>query len=49
MSIFYVNAEKDVEGNEYFDKFDFSKFVDGKSDTPEDTKLRIRKVVSGES
>lgn len=46
MSIFYINEEKDVEGKEFFDKYDFAKFIDGKSDVPEDTKERIRKVIA---
>lgn len=42
MSIFFINAEKDVQGNEWFNKYDFSKFVDSNSDTPEETLERIR-------
>ena len=46
MSIFYVNNEKDVEGNEYFDKFDLGKFIDGHSDAPEDAKQRVRIAIN---
>lgn len=49
MTIFYINSEKSVDGAEYLDKYDFAKFIDGKSDVPEDTKLRIRKVVTQEA
>ena len=49
MSIFFINAEKDVEGKEYFDKYDFGKFVDGKSDKPVETKARIRKAINQET
>lgn len=46
MTIFYINDEKTVEGKEFFDKYDLAKFIDGVSDVPEDTKQRVRIVVS---
>ena len=46
MSIFFIDAEKDIDGNEYFNKFDFAKFIDGSSDTPEDTKQRVRIAIN---
>lgn len=46
MTIFYINEEKTVEGKEYFDKYDLGKFIDGKSDVPEDIKQRIRQAVN---
>lgn len=45
MTIFYVNDEKNVEGKEYFDKYDLAKFIEGESDTPAITKERVRKAV----
>lgn len=48
MSIFYIDAEKTVEGQEYFDKYDLGKFIDGKSDVPEETKQRIRIAINQE-
>lgn len=48
MTIFYIKAEKDYEGNEYFNKYDLAKFIDGTSDTPAITKERVRKVVNTE-
>lgn len=44
MSIFYLDNEKNAN-RDFQDKFDLAKFIDGKSDTPEETKERIRKVV----
>lgn len=49
MSIFYINAEKDVEGNEYFDKYDLAKFIDMTSDVPAETKQRVRTVIKQEN
>lgn len=49
MSIFYVNQEKSIDGSEFFDKYDFAKFIDGKSDVPEETKTRVRLAISGNS
>ena len=46
MSIFYINAEKDVEGKEYFNKYDLGKFIDQTSDVPAETKQRVRIVVN---
>lgn len=46
MSIFYINEEKTVEGQEYFDKYDLAKFIDGKSDVPAETKQRIRIAIN---
>lgn len=45
MTIFYMNAEKTVEGQEWLKKYDLSKFIDGTSDVPEETKLRVRTAV----
>lgn len=47
MTIFYVNNDKS-ENQEFIDKYDLAKFIDGASDTPEDTKQRIRIVVNKE-
>lgn len=49
MTIFYINNEKDIYGKEYFDKYDFAKFIDGNSDVPEETKKRIKKTIGQES
>lgn len=49
MSVFYINNEKDKEGAEYKDKYDLAKFIDGRSDTPAETKQRIRIAISKES
>lgn len=48
MSIFYVNDNKS-ENVEFKDKYDLAKFIDGASDTPEDTKQRIRIAVNLET
>ena len=45
MSIFYMNAQKTVDGQEFLYKYDLSKFIDGTSDVPEETKLRVRTAV----
>lgn len=45
MTIFYMNAEKTVEGQEFLHKYDLGKFIDGTSDVPEETKLRVRTAV----
>lgn len=45
MTIFYMNTEKTVEGQEWLKKYDLSKFIDGTSDVPEETKLRVRTAV----
>lgn len=45
MTIFYMNAEKTVEGQEWLKKYDLGKFIDGTSDVPEETKLRVRTAV----
>lgn len=47
MTVFYVNDEKS-KNKEFEDKYDLAKFIDGKSDTPEETKQRIRIVVDKE-
>lgn len=47
MSIFYVNVEKDVDGNEFFDKYDLAKFIEGHSDIPEEIKEKV-KIATGE-
>lgn len=44
MTVFYINQEKSNK-SEWEDKFDFGKFIDGKSDVPEDTKLKIKKAI----
>ena len=44
MTVFYINAEKE-QGIEFQDKYDFAKFIDGKSDVPAETKLKIKKVI----
>lgn len=44
MTIFYVDEDKD-KNQEFTDKFDFAKFIDGRSDVPEDTKLKIKKAI----
>ena len=49
MSIFYLNDEKNIEGQEFLDKYDLAKFIDGNSDSPEDTKLRVRKAIAMET
>lgn len=46
MSIFYINAEKNIDGQEWLDKYDLGKFIDGTSDVPEDTKQRVRLAVN---
>ena len=46
MSIFYINAEKDLEGKEFQDKYDFAKFIDMTSDVPAETKQRVRTVIN---
>lgn len=45
MSIFYINDEK-TDKKDFTDKYDFAKFIEGKSDVPEETLDRIRKVVT---
>lgn len=47
MTVFYINNNKS-ENKEFEDKYDLAKFIDGKSDTPEDTKQRIRIAVNQE-
>lgn len=49
MSIFYINAEKDYDGTEWQDKYDFAKFIDGTSDVPEETKQRVRIAINMET
>lgn len=44
MTVFYINTEKG-KNEDWEDKFDFGKFIDGKSDVPEDTKLKIKKAI----
>ena len=46
MSIFYVDQEKNFEGQEFFNKYDFAKFIDGTSDVPEVTMQRVRIAVN---
>ena len=46
MSIFYINAEKNVDSKEYFNKYDLGKFIDQTSDVPAETKQRVRLVVN---
>lgn len=46
MSIFYINAEKTVDGQEWLSKYDFGKFVDGTSDVPAETMQRVRIAVN---
>lgn len=48
MSIFYINNNKN-EKQEFEDKYDLAKFIDGKSDTPEETKQRIRIAMTQEN
>jgi hypothetical protein len=48
MSIFYINAEKTADGQEFTDKYDLAKFIDGSSDVPDDTKKRIKIVTNQE-
>jgi len=48
MTVFYINNNK-TEKEEFLDKYDLAKFIDGKSDTPEDTKQRIRIAVNQET
>lgn len=43
MTIFYINNEK-TNTKDFSDKYDFAKFIEGKSDVPEETLDRIRKV-----
>lgn len=45
MTIFYINNNK-TETQEYLDKYDLAKFIDGKSSTPEETKQRIKIAVN---
>lgn len=47
MTVFYINAEKEQD-LEYQDKYDFAKFIDGKSDVPTETKLKIKKAIGQE-
>ena len=44
MTVFYINQEKNSK-SDWEDKFDFGKFIDGKSDVPADTKLKIKKAI----
>lgn len=44
MTVFYINQEKSIK-SEWIDKFDFGKFIDGKSDVPADTKQKIKKAI----
>lgn len=44
MTVFYINADKE-QNLEFQDKFDFAKFIDGKSDVPAETKLKIKKAI----
>lgn len=45
MTVFYINAEKDISGKEFMDKYDFAKFIDMTSDVPEDIKERVKIVI----
>ena len=47
MTIFYINNDKN-ENEEFNDKYDLAKFIDGNSNVPEDTKQRVRLVVNQE-
>lgn len=44
MTVFYIDNDKN-KNQEYEDKFDFAKFIDGRSKVPEDTKLKIKKAI----
>lgn len=46
MTVFYINNEKTEQGETYMNKYDFAKFIEGKSDTPEVTMERIRKIIA---